>query len=71
MHGEQQGFAVPPMMKKSDRIKASRSRTKVVVASTTLLLVGGAAMTDEGQHFFRAVRRTIRVISTLAICVNE
>src|SRR6266480_8021680 len=53
--------------------KAKRRR-RVLLATTGFTAAVGAgviAVSDEAKHYAAAVQRTGRVVTTLAICVNE
>lgn len=50
----------------------SRKRGRVLVAATGGALgVTAVAFTDDVRHAYEAVERTGRVVSTLAVCINE
>ena len=53
--------------------KAKRRR-RVLLATTGVTAAVGAgtiAVSDEAKHYAAAIQRTGRVVTTLAICVNE
>jgi aarF domain-containing kinase len=54
--------------------KSARSRkrgTVLVAAAGGALGVTAVAFTDDVRHAYEAVERTGRVVSTLAVCINE
>ena len=51
--------------------KFARRRNIVLAASTGTLGAGAAFFTDDVKHGFVAMERSGRVLTTLAICVNE
>lgn len=56
--------------KKSGTDQSNRKTIKYVVIGGTLL-VGAVVFSDDVQHFYRAAARTGRVVSALAVCINE
>jgi aarF domain-containing kinase len=51
-----------------------KRRRRVLLATTGVTAAVGAgaiAVGDEAKHYAAAIQRTGRVITTLAICVNE
>jgi aarF domain-containing kinase len=51
--------------------KSKRSGRVVVAAAGGALGVTAVAFTDDVRHAYEAVERTGRVVSTLAVCINE
>lgn len=59
---------------KANRPRAPRSkrRRRVILAATGgTVLAGAVALNDNAKHAATAVQRTSRVLSTLAVCINE
>jgi len=51
--------------------KPKRTGRVVVAAAGGALGVTAVAFTDDVRHAYEAVERTGRVVSTLAVCINE
>jgi aarF domain-containing kinase len=51
--------------------KSKRRGRVVVAAAGGALGVTAVAITDDVRHAYEAVERTGRVVSTLAVCINE
>jgi len=51
--------------------KPKRNGRVIVAAAGGALGVTGVAFTDDIRHAYEAVERTGRVVSTLAVCINE
>jgi aarF domain-containing kinase len=51
--------------------KPKRSGRVLVAAAGGALGVTAVAFTDDVKHAYEAVERTGRVVSTLAVCINE
>jgi hypothetical protein len=52
----------------------ARKRKRVLLATTGIVgaaTAGAVAVSDEAKHYATAVQRTGRVVTTLALCVNE
>jgi aarF domain-containing kinase len=52
----------------------TKKRRRVLLATTGVTAAVGAgaiAVSDEAKHYAAAIQRSGRVITTLAICVNE
>jgi len=52
----------------------AKRRRRVLLATTGVTAAVGAgtiAVSDEAKHYAAAIQRTGRVVTTLAICVNE
>ncbi len=57
---------------RQNRIPTPKKRGRIVLAAATGALgVTGLAFTGDVKHAYEAVERTGRVVSTLAVCINE
>ena len=52
-------------------VKRRRKAPVVLTAATGTLGAGTLFFTDDVKHGYAAVERTGRVVSTLAVCINE
>jgi aarF domain-containing kinase len=53
-------------------IPKSKTRGRVILATTGAALgVGAIAFTDDLKHAYHSAERSGRVLSTLAVCINE
>lgn len=48
-----------------------RNRRVILAAAGGSLGIGALAFTDDIKHTYKAAERTGRVVSTLALCINE
>jgi aarF domain-containing kinase len=57
---------------RTKRIPRPKRRGRVLLAATGGALgLGAISFTDDVKHAYEAVERTGRVVSTLALCINE
>lgn len=52
----------------------NKRRRRILLATTGIIgtaAAGAVAISDEAKHYAAAAQRTGRVVTTLAICVNE
>jgi aarF domain-containing kinase len=57
---------------RTNKIPRPRRRGRVLLAATGGALgLGAISFTDDVKHAYEAVERTGRVVSTLALCINE
>lgn len=58
--------------KRSAYNNSARPRRRIILAAGGAAAAGtGIAFTDDIKHGYGAVERTGRVVSTLAVCINE
>ena len=71
--GTWRGFATKNHHNSANAGRSKRSSNKRVMlaAATGALGVTAAAFTDDVKHSYDAVERTGRVVSALAVCINE
>jgi aarF domain-containing kinase len=57
---------------KTAEIKKSKTRGRVILVATGALLGAGAiAFKDDARHVYQGAQRSGRVLSALAVCINE
>jgi aarF domain-containing kinase len=71
--GIRRGFATKNQYNYANagRSRRSPNRRVLLAAATVALGATAAAFTDDVKHAYNAVERTGRVVSTLAVCINE